>query len=140
MKGTYKMIEKYQMMNFQGAAKIYRILAVDCGMKLNIIRHFLSQSTVSLELIIVPWDDAFGDRDVESYDGLFLSNGPGNPELCDVIIKNIRYLGHTCIWDTPVFGTTFKRTSSRFQKSHDDWKTDLWNMFGKSADGVGIGS
>lgn len=43
-----------------------------------------------LELIVVPWDDPFGDRDPESFDGLFLSNGPGDPKQCQVTINNIK--------------------------------------------------
>lgn len=61
----------------------YRILLIDCGVKNNIIRHFLKRDTT---IIRVPWDY---DISQEDYDGLFISNGPGDPIRCDVTIKNI---------------------------------------------------
>ena len=61
----------------------YRILIVDCGVKYNIIRCLLSRDTT---VIRIPWDYDFTK---ESYDGLFISNGPGDPKKCDATIKNI---------------------------------------------------
>ena len=61
----------------------YKILLVDCGVKYNIIRNLLKRDTT---IIRVPWDYNFHD---EQFDGLFLSNGPGDPKMCDVTIKNI---------------------------------------------------
>lgn len=62
----------------------YKILLVDCGVKYNIIRNLLKRDTT---IIRVPWDYDFHDED---FDGLFLSNGPGDPKMCDVTIDNIR--------------------------------------------------
>ena len=63
----------------------YKVIAVDCGMKNNIIRSLvhLGDSTVK----VVPWDY---DVSKEDYDGLFLSNGPGDPSKCGVAIDNIK--------------------------------------------------
>lgn len=61
----------------------YKILLIDCGVKNNIIRHFLKRDTT---IIRVPWDY---DISKEEYDGLFISNGPGDPIKCDVTIQNI---------------------------------------------------
>lgn len=61
-----------------------RILAVDCGMKENIIRSLARPETT---IIRVPWNYDFSN---ETYDALVLSNGPGNPEMCDITIANIR--------------------------------------------------
>lgn len=61
----------------------YRILLIDCGVKYNIIRNLLKRDTT---IIRVPWDYNFHN---EEFDGLFLSNGPGDPKMCDVTIKNI---------------------------------------------------
>ena len=61
----------------------YKILLVDCGVKYNIIRNLLKRDTT---IIRVPWDYDFHN---EEFDGLFLSNGPGDPKMCDVTIKNI---------------------------------------------------
>ena len=72
-----------------GEKKIYgngrhKILMVDCGVKNNIIRYFLEKDST---VIRVPWDYNFLDED---YDGLFISNGPGNPEMCDATIDNLK--------------------------------------------------
>lgn len=50
-----------------------RIIAVDCGMKENIVR---SLSRYPIEIVRVPYDY---DYSKEKFDGLFISNGPGNP-------------------------------------------------------------
>jgi carbamoyl-phosphate synthase small subunit len=61
----------------------YRILLIDCGVKYNIIRNLLQRDTT---VILVPWDYNF---ETEEYDGLFISNGPGDPKLCDATISNL---------------------------------------------------
>jgi carbamoyl-phosphate synthase small subunit len=61
-----------------------RIVAVDCGMKENIVRSLVRPETTVLR---VPWNYDF-TRD--QYDALFISNGPGNPEKCDATIQHIR--------------------------------------------------
>lgn len=61
-----------------------RVVVVDCGVKHNIIRCLINRG---VEVIRVPWDYNFNTIE---YDGLFLSNGPGNPDFCDITIKNIK--------------------------------------------------
>jgi carbamoyl-phosphate synthase small subunit len=61
----------------------YKILLIDCGVKYNIIRHLLERDTT---VIRVPWDYDFLNED---YDGLFISNGPGDPKRCDITIRNL---------------------------------------------------
>eukprot|EP00928_Gymnodinium_smaydae_P000483 TRINITY_DN10184_c0_g1_i4.p1 TRINITY_DN10184_c0_g1~~TRINITY_DN10184_c0_g1_i4.p1 ORF type:complete len:1610 (+),score=410.00 TRINITY_DN10184_c0_g1_i4:703-4830(+) len=65
--------------------KTMHILAVDCGMKNNIIRYFVNVCRV--KMTVVPWDYDFSN---ESFDGLFLSNGPGDPTKCAKTIENVR--------------------------------------------------
>lgn len=72
-----------------------RILLVDCGVKYNIIRHFLKRDTT---VIRVPWDHDFSQ---ESYDGLFISNGPGDPKMCTDTIHHLR---GALDRDQPIFG------------------------------------
>jgi carbamoyl-phosphate synthase small subunit len=72
-----------------------RILLYDCGVKYNIIRYLLERDTT---VIRVPWDH---DISKEEYDGLFISNGPGDPKQCDATIKN---LANAYQADTPIFG------------------------------------
>jgi len=60
------------------------ILLVDCGVKNNIIRAFLKRN---FTVIRVPWDYDFSK---EKFDGIILSNGPGDPKKYTKTIENIR--------------------------------------------------
>ena len=66
----------------EGASK--RVVLVDCGVKANIIRCLVNRG---VEVIRVPWDYDFNQLD---FDGLFLSNGPGDPERCSKTVEHIR--------------------------------------------------
>jgi len=61
-----------------------RVILVDCGVKHNIIRCLINRG---VEVIRVPWDYDFNTIEA---DGLFLSNGPGNPDTCQVLVDHIR--------------------------------------------------
>jgi carbamoyl-phosphate synthase small subunit len=82
---TENLVEKVSIKEKQiyGNGK-YKILLIDCGVKNNIIRNLLKRNTT---VIRVPWDYDFSN---ENYDGLFISNGPGDPTKCNVTIKNIK--------------------------------------------------
>jgi len=73
----------------------HRILLLDCGVKYNIIRYLLQRDTT---VIRVPWDH---DISKEEYDGLFISNGPGDPKQCEATIKS---LSSAFTGDKPIFG------------------------------------
>lgn len=62
------------------------VLAYDCGMKRNILRSFLKRG---VRVIRVPWDFDLDSYDGE-YDGVFFSNGPGDPKMCVRTIKALR--------------------------------------------------
>ncbi|NOR87627.1 MAG: carbamoyl phosphate synthase small subunit, partial [Bacteroidales bacterium] len=72
-----------------------KILLVDCGVKNNIIRRLIENDAT---VIRVPWDYPFLD---EEYDGLFISNGPGDPLLCDITIENLKKAIKN---EKPIFG------------------------------------
>ena len=61
-----------------------RVVLVDCGVKANIIRCLVNRG---VEVIRVPWDYDFKQLD---FDGLFLANGPGDPEQCNKTVEHIR--------------------------------------------------
>ena len=61
-----------------------KIIAVDCGMKENILRSFLN---FPVKIKRVPHDY---DYTQEDYDGLFISNGPGDPLLCKETIAILK--------------------------------------------------
>ena len=54
-----------------------------------------------MELTVVPWDYDFASV-VEQYDGLFLSNGPGDPTMCKPTIEHLKKVLATT--NKPVFG------------------------------------
>jgi len=61
-----------------------RVVLVDCGVKANIIRCLLNRG---VEVVRVPWDYDFNQLE---FDGLFLANGPGDPERCETTVQHIR--------------------------------------------------
>jgi len=82
-----------------------RIVAYDCGMKLNIIREFVKRG---VELIVVPYN--FNIEEINNeFDGLFISNGPGDPTMAEETIANIKKVmqlerGDDVRRPVPIFG------------------------------------
>ena len=76
-----KEIIRYQA---QGEKKGKTVVLVDCGVKANIIRCLVRRG---LDVVRVPWDYDFNDME---FDGLFLANGPGDPDTCEATVENIR--------------------------------------------------
>lgn len=66
----------------EGAGK--KVILVDCGVKANIIRSLVNRG---VEVIRVPWNYDYTSMD---YDGLFLANGPGDPDMCIEAVSVIR--------------------------------------------------
>ena len=74
-----------------------KIVLIDCGVKNNIIRRLLAFDTT---VIRVPWDYDYHTH-IREYDGIVVSNGPGNPEFLGTTIK---YLKDSVERKTPIFG------------------------------------
>ncbi len=72
-----------------------RVVLVDCGVKNNIIRCLLKRNAT---VIRVPWDYDYSNED---YDGVFISNGPGDPAMCMETVNNIK---KTLEQEKPVMG------------------------------------
>ena len=66
----------------EGAGK--RVVLVDCGVKANIIRNLIERG---LEVVRVPWNYDYTGME---FDGLFLGNGPGDPDLCQEAVNILR--------------------------------------------------
>ena len=64
--------------------QLKRVVLLDCGVKSNILRCLLKRD---VEVIRVPWDYDYNELE---FDGLFISNGPGDPDTCDAAVQNIR--------------------------------------------------
>lgn len=77
----------HQVIHYRrGAGK--KVILIDCGVKHNIVRCLLQ---TGVEVIRVPWNyDFLADPDMADYDGLFISNGPGNPDFCVSTVSHIR--------------------------------------------------
>lgn len=84
-----------------GKGNATKVIAVDCGMKYNIIRQLVKRG---VELTVVPWDYPFA-AEMHKYDGLFLSNGPGDPTMCAATVKELEKVV-TCPEDQikPIYG------------------------------------
>ncbi|KAL0963732.1 hypothetical protein UPYG_G00310170 [Umbra pygmaea] len=67
-----------------GKGNPIKVVAVDCGIKYNIIRLLVKRGA---EVHLVPWNQDLMSLD---YDGLFISNGPGDPALAGELIQNVR--------------------------------------------------
>ena len=72
-----------------------RVVLVDCGVKHNILRCLIERN---IEVVRVPWDYDFNELD---WDGLVLSNGPGDPTDCAATIGHLK---KALSGDRPVFG------------------------------------
>ena len=66
----------------EGAGK--KAILVDCGVKANIIRSLINRG---VEVIRVPWNYDYTGM---QYDGLFIANGPGDPDVCNAAVEVIR--------------------------------------------------
>lgn len=69
-----------------GNGNAIKVLAIDCGIKYNIIRQLVRRGA---EVTVVPWDYPFPSK-LDQYDGLFLSNGPGDPNMYSSIVKSLQ--------------------------------------------------
>ena len=79
------------------AADAPHIVALDFGMKWNIARHLASQG---FRVSVLPGTSTAADVLALNPDGLFLSNGPGDPEPLSYAIETIRQL----LGKLPIFG------------------------------------
>ncbi|KAF9072427.1 hypothetical protein BDP27DRAFT_1391368 [Rhodocollybia butyracea] len=75
-----------------------RVLVVDVGMKYNQIRCFINRG---VELKVVPWNYDFLSES-EPYDGLFVSNGPGDPTMVKETVARLAKAMERA--DRPIFG------------------------------------
>jgi len=75
-----------------------KVVLIDCGCKNNIIKNLLK---LSITVIQVPWDFDFSHLE---FDGVFITNGPGDPKMCKETITNIKKAMEK---DKPVFGICF---------------------------------
>jgi carbamoyl-phosphate synthase/aspartate carbamoyltransferase len=81
------------------SGRTLRVLCLDVGMKYNQLRCFLRRG---VEVLVCPWDYDFSTEAGKQYDGLFISNGPGDPA---VMTETVKHISATMELNrTPVFG------------------------------------
>ncbi len=61
------------------------VVLIDCGTKQNIVRSLIKRG---VKVIIVPWDFDFSK--IKKFDGIVISNGPGDPKMAKATIATIR--------------------------------------------------
>ena len=81
----------------RAAEERFRVAALDCGIKLNIVRSLNARGCT---VILLPWDTPAADIIALAPDGLFISNGPGDPEDVPQTIDTVRSL----LGRLPIFG------------------------------------
>jgi len=83
---------------YDDSALKFHVVAYDYGVKRNILRMLVDRGC---KLTVVPAQTSAADVLALNPDGIFLSNGPGDPEPCDYAIRAIQEFLQT---DIPVFG------------------------------------
>ena len=76
---------------------VFHVVAVDCGMKKNIVRDLVKRGC---RVTVVPWNTTAEEIAAHKPDGVFISNGPGDPMDVQQTITAIREL----IGKVPIFG------------------------------------
>jgi carbamoyl-phosphate synthase small subunit len=92
--GTYEL----DSVDYKTTSPVFHVVAYDFGIKRNILRML---SDRGCRITVVPAKTTAGQVLAMQPDGVFLSNGPGDPEPCDYAIGAIREILRT---DLPVFG------------------------------------
>ena len=67
----------------------YHVVAIDCGMKQNIVR---SLNQKGCNVTVLPWNASLQEVEELNPDGIFLSNGPGDPTDVETVIQLVRGL------------------------------------------------
>ncbi len=75
----------------------YRVIAIDCGIKYNILRRLVS---IGCNVVVVPATTAADEILAFDPDGIFLSNGPGDPEGLPYLVETTAKL----VGKKPIFG------------------------------------
>ena len=92
---SWSLTEGHQVLE---GAKPFKVVAYDYGVKRNILRMLADRGC---DLTVVPAKTPAADVLAMNPDGIFLSNGPGDPEPCTYAIEAIKAFLDT---DIPVFG------------------------------------
>ncbi|MBI5152013.1 glutamine-hydrolyzing carbamoyl-phosphate synthase small subunit, partial [Candidatus Peregrinibacteria bacterium] len=90
-----KRVSLKKPITYRGGKK--RVICIDCGVKNNSIREFMKRGVT---LIRVPWNYDFIAEGLK-FDGVFVSNGPGDPAIMDETVEIIK---KCMVKRSPIFG------------------------------------
>ena len=88
---------------YYGIMKTPTIIAFDCGMKHNILRHLLYEQNCGVVVVPHNYDLEKNPSNI-NYDGIFVSNGPGDPTMCHEMIASLRWALTSINPPKPIFG------------------------------------
>ncbi len=86
-----------QLTDGDGVPKSFRVVAYDCGAKRSILQNL---ARCGADITVVPWDTAAEEVLALAPDGVFLSNGPGDPDAVAGTYQQVEKL----LGQVPVFG------------------------------------
>jgi carbamoyl-phosphate synthase small subunit len=98
VEGSYVYREESAIRNPQSAIERFHVVAYDFGVKTNSLREF---SRFGCKITVVPADTSAEDAMALKPDGIFLSNGPGDPASMKSVIEEIKKLTESQV---PMFG------------------------------------
>lgn len=96
--GVWDLESGYDKNSPVDASKRKKVAAYDFGVKHNILRLLVDRGC---DVTVYPATTPASEILAKDYDGVFLSNGPGDPEPCDYAIANIKEL---LVANKPIFG------------------------------------
>jgi len=94
---TVSRVSRKTIRRFPAGTERFHVAAIDCGMKANILR---SLNRKGCSVTVVPWNTTAADIEALDPDGIFLSNGPGDPVDVPETIETVKNL----LGKYPVFG------------------------------------
>lgn len=86
-----------EIVRYDAPDEKYHVVAIDCGMKVNILRSLLKRG---MSVTVVPWNTGSDEILSLKPDGVFISNGPGDPTDVPEVIETIS----TLKGKLPIFG------------------------------------
>ncbi|XP_041374457.1 carbamoyl-phosphate synthase [ammonia], mitochondrial-like [Gigantopelta aegis] len=102
-----------------GEGNPMKVVAVDCGIKHNMLRNLCKRG---FEVKLVPWNYDFTS---DKYDGLFISNGPGDPALAHETINHIKHAIENR--SEPIFGICMGNQLTALAAGAKSYKLALGN-------------
>ena len=82
-------VSRKEIVTYPAAEEKFRVAAVDCGMKQNLVRRM---NALGCTVMALPWDTAAETVEALRPDGIFLSNGPGDPSDAAPVVALVRAL------------------------------------------------